>query len=237
MTNSHFFAPLGAPGCTTIIWGEPRAILNRVLFAIAQDVDPNFFWLDIRSSLDPGIEPGPVELGLIPKERLYVTSRPTEVRPADPIAPRALSVVLRVDAPDAEVTTLVDFLRLPKLTHQLIDGLDRSPGPHVLVFANAERVREYYPRNSAEVRPFLEGQSRAGVIPLYGIYGPTGEARMAGDFVFELRGLDLAHWSEAVLLCEKAPSGSGFRAGASIPLGTVACFRESFEKGASARAN
>ena len=232
---SHYFASLATPGCATIVWGEPRALLNRVLFAMARDVDPSFFWLDIRSSPDHGLEAGPVELGLIPSDRLYVTSQTTEVHPADPIAPRALAVVVRMDAPDAEVATLVDFLRLPQVTHKVMDGLDQPNGPHVLVFANAERVREYYPRTSGEVRPYLDAELRAGVIPFYGIYGPGSEARMAADFVFEVRGRDLKHWREAVLVCDKAHPGSRFRAGEKIPLGSVECLSEVLEMGAPAQ--
>ena len=224
----HYFSSLKTPGCVTFVWGDSRAALGRVLYAMARDVDPEFFWLDIRSPSDVVLEPGPIELDLIPNHRLYVTAQPSDVHPQDPIANLALSVVVRLDSPEAELGLLVDLIRLPQLTQKIMGDLDRPGGPHVLVFGNAERVREFYPRTAEEVRPFLDAEIRAGVIPFYGLWGPAGPARMVADFVFEVRVRDLLHWRDGALLCEKAPTGSAFHAGQAIPLTSVECLAEVF---------
>ena len=48
--------------------------MNRLLYAMARAVDPEPIWLDLGpGTFEPGEEAGPVELGWVSNERLFVT--------------------------------------------------------------------------------------------------------------------------------------------------------------------
>ncbi|HLN51239.1 MAG TPA: hypothetical protein VK455_04215 [Thermoplasmata archaeon] len=228
--TSGGFAGLAGKGCSTFVWGESRAAVNRVLFAVASDIDPDFVWLDIRHPTDESVEPGPVELGWIPNGRLLFTRAPSEARPQEPVAPAAIWRIVRSDDPDHEVASYADFLRLPAVTQKIIAGLAPTSGRRALAFANSDRVREFYPRKPEEIRPFLDAELAAGVIPLYGVAGPSGPGRMALDFVLEVRTPDLRHWREGTLMCEKAPPGSAFHRGDQLPLPSIPSVAAAFTR-------
>ncbi|MGP8110246.1 MAG: hypothetical protein ACLQD9_06025 [Thermoplasmata archaeon] len=228
--TSGGFAGLAGKGCSTFVWGESRAAVNRVLFAVASDIDPDFVWLDIRHPTDESVEPGPVELGWIPNGRLLFTRAPSEARPQEPVAPAAIWRIVRSDDPDHEVASYADFLRLPAVTQKIIAGLAPTSGRRALAFANSDRVREFYPRKPEEIRPFLDAELAAGVIPLYGVAGPSGPGRMALDFVLEVRTPDLRHWREGTLMCEKAPPGSAFHRGEQLPLPSIPSVAAAFTR-------
>lgn len=223
-------AAIGDGRWTTFVWGDSRAAMNRVVYAIAGSVDREFLWLDIRHPSDESVEPGPVELGWIPPDRLFLTKEPAEARPQRPVDPAVLWRVVRSDSPDHEVGAFADFLRLPAVTQKIVSGIDPSSNRRALVFANVERVREYYPRVADQVRPFMQAQLAAGLIPIYGLYGPTGPGRMACDIVLEVQTPDLRHWRDGALVIEKAPDGLPFRAGDRVPLPSIEALVDVFTR-------
>ena len=150
--------------------------------------------------------------------------------PSRPVPPAAIWRIVRSDDPEREVAPYADFLRLPPVTQKLIAGMAPTAGQRALAFANSDRVREYYPRKPEEVRPFIDAEIAAGVVPLYGLTGPSGPGRMALDFVLEVRTLDLRHWREGTLLCEKAPPASPFRSGEHYPLSSIPSVAAAFTR-------
>jgi hypothetical protein len=205
----------------TFLWGDSRPVINRVLYALARANDPSPYWLDIRSEGEATPGPGPVELGWIPEDHLFVTRQPAEARPQNRIDEFALWSVVRADEPMKVVARLSDFLRLPSIAQEIIAEMGSAPGAHVVAVANSDRVRAYYPTVPEGIRPVLTPFLDAGLYPFFGATSTPGEARWAFDFVFEVRAARLSSWESGWLVCEKAPVDTPFRRHETIPLRAV----------------
>jgi len=222
---------LGRGPYATFLWGESRSVLNRVLFAMVRAVDPEPLWLDMHPRRTEAEDPGPVELGWIASDHLFLADESDEGRPQDAVANMALGNVVRSDEPATSVARLADFLRLPPIKQEIIGRFGAGDSPHALAVANAERVQSYYPDNAEGVRPFVAAMVDAPLRPYLSVKGPPGEGRFAFDFVFRVLADDLAHWAEGSLLPEKAPTGSGIEVGVPIPLRDIPGLAEAFAAG------
>lgn len=219
---------MGLGPWATFLWGDPRSVLNRVLYAMVRANDPAPFWLDIRGPDPAPAEPGPVELGWIAQERLFLTREPAEARPQNAPRSSALLNVVRSDEPEVVIARLSDFLRLPSIAQEVVSRLGASGGQHVVAIANSDRVRQDYPKTAEGVRPVIEAFLAGPVLPFFAATSPPGEGRWAFDFVFELRARDLAHWEDGLLIPEKVRPEGRFEVGRSIRLGSLPELREAF---------
>jgi len=213
----------------TIVVGESRDSVLRVSYAIANDIDSGFLWLDIRGPSVRAEEAGPGELGWIPSDRRFFTRELAEAAPQPKLDRSAIVRVVRAD--DRNVASLTEFLRLPSITQEIAADLGESHERRVLVLANAERVREQYPGQPDAIRPFLDAQISAGLIPLFAVRGSGTPGRMAFDFVFRVEVPDPSRWREGALVVEKSPPGTPFRAGERIPLPSVPSIADSLARG------
>lgn len=213
---------------STFLWGNSRAVVNRVLFAMVRASDPTPFWLELRGRDPSADEPGPVELGWLPPDHVFLADEPAAARPQDAIANMALWTVVRSDEPEAAVARLADFVRLPPIVQEILQRLDQGGGHRAVGVANSDRARGDYPTTVEGVRPVVRALMDGSLLPFFGAVGPPGAGRMAFDFVLELRALDLAHWREGTLTAEKVPQGEELRMGASIRLGDIPGLEDAF---------
>jgi len=221
---------LGRGRYGTFLWGESRPALNRVLFAMVRASDPEPLWLDIRPRHPEVEEPGPVELGWIPEDHLFLADEPEAARPQDAVANLALFTIVRPDESAASIARLSDFVRLPPIAQEIISRLGLGEPRHALAIANSDRVRAVYPATVEGVRPIVTSFLDAPLLPFFAAKGTPGPGRMAFEFVFELRAKDVAHWSDGSLFPEKAPSESGVRVGVPIPLTQISGLARVFPK-------
>jgi hypothetical protein len=220
-TGSPSLSSLGRGPWATFIWGDPRTVLNRVLYAMVRANDTSPYWLDIRGSADAPSEPGPVELGWIPPDRLFLTGEPAEARPQNAVGNLALSTIVRGDEAPQDLSHLSDFLCLPPIAQEIVSRLNRTELCHVVAIANGDRVRRDYPTTVEGVRRVIEPFLAAPILPFFSATSPPGEGRWAFDFVFEVRAKNLAHWREGYLVPEKVPPDVEFAVGRRIPLGSM----------------
>ncbi|MGA8711112.1 MAG: hypothetical protein WB786_07795 [Thermoplasmata archaeon] len=212
------FSSLGRGGLSTFLWGESRTVVNRLLFAMVRAVDPEPLWLDLAPHGPPGEEPGPAELGWIPKDRLFLAEDPDLARPQDAVANMALLNVVRADEPASSVAKVADFIRLAPIAQEIISRIGPDSPRHALAVSNSDRVRPDYPHSVEGIQPIVAALLDAPLTPFIAAQGTPGAGRMAFAFVFEVRATDLAHWREGSLVPEKVPSESGIRVGVPIPL-------------------
>lgn len=205
----------------TFLWGESRSVITRVVYALARANDPRFYWLDIRQRGTDSDGPGPVELGWVPAEHVFLTEEPVEAAPQHAVGNLALWSVVRSDEPEKVVAGLSDFLRLPPIAQEILSRFGIGEGPHVVVVANSDRVRGYYSQAPRDVRHVLEPFLAGEVSPFFSALAPPGEGRWSFDHVFEVKATDLARWAEGTLKCEQAPEGSPFHVGESLPLASI----------------
>lgn len=223
-------AVLGQGNTSTFLYGQSRAVVNRLLYAMARAVDPDPIWLDLGpGSLGPGEDAGPVELGWVPNERLFVTWDVDQARPQNAVGNMALSSVVRADEPPESVARLADFVRLAPIAQELISRVAAGAPRHALAIANSDRVRGDYPHSVDGIQPIVTALVEASLCPLIGAQGVPGPGRMAFGYVFEVRAKDVAHWRDGTLLLEKAPSGASTPVGVEMALANVPGLREVFE--------
>ncbi|HZY92090.1 MAG TPA: hypothetical protein VFG07_04875 [Thermoplasmata archaeon] len=206
----------GSPWAT-IIYGRSRSAVLRAAFALAKANDASPYWITIREPGEGVDPPGPLELGWLPRERVFLVSR-RGARPTEALPRSLVWEVVRSDEPEEVVGELLGFLRLPESIQQTLGRYGGSGKPRVFVVANADRVRDVYPVTVEGVRPIVDAMLKAGALPIFAVVGPAGPARMAFDFVLELEDADPQRGAEGTLRFEKAPSGSGFRSGESHAL-------------------
>jgi hypothetical protein len=221
-------AVLGDGSYGTFLYGTSRTVLLRVAYAFAVSNDSRPFWVDVRDPNDYLDPPGPVEMGWIPDDHLFVVSR-SEAKPQDAVSNLALWTVVRSDEPRSVIGGLTDFLRLPPSIQDALSRYGRENYRPAFVVANTDRVREYYPRNVSGVRAIVKTMLRGGVIPIFASLSPPGPGRFACDLVFEVDAKDLTHWREGSLRCEKAFEGAPFRPDQRIRLDSIPSIADSLE--------
>jgi len=202
------------------MYGTDRSLLLHVALALGKLSDPNPYWVDIRNADRAGEPSGPVALGRIPGDHLYIVSE-AEARPENAQANGTLWTVVRSDEPAPEVAEFTDFLRLPRTVQEAVSRSGSEGRRPVFVFANTDRVRPYYPTTAADVRPIVDAMVRAGVTPIFAATGPPGAGRWAFDFVFEVRADPTHDRRGGSLVCERAPPGLSVATGQVIPFGRV----------------
>jgi hypothetical protein len=221
-------AALGRGPYGTFAWGESRPVLNRLLFAMVRALDPTPMWLELMPRRAEGDERGPVELGWIAPDHLFIAEDPSAARPQDAVANMALLNIVRSDEPAKTIARVADFIRLPPIAQEVIERLGGGESPRALAIANSDQVRGLYPTTVEGVRPIITSFLNAQMWPIFASRGPPGPGRMAFDFVLEIRAVDLAHWREGTLVPEKAPPGSGVKVGVPVPLGEIRGLADAF---------
>lgn len=199
------------------LYGSSRTVVLRTAYALARANDAEPYWVDVRDPSDALEPPGPVELGWIPENHLFVVAR-SEAKPQDAVSNLAIWTVIRSDEPQAVIGGLADFLRLPKSIQDALSQYGQEIQRPVFVVANVDRVRESYPRDVSGVRGVIDAMLHAGVAPIFAALGPPGPGRFAFDLVFEVQAQDLDHWRDGFLRCERSAEGLGFRSDQQIPL-------------------
>lgn len=207
---------------SVIVFGSDRPLLDWVAFVLASSNDPEFVWTDVRF---PGQDPGkedPMTRAVIPPERLTVR-RPSELTLNDQSANVAVSAVIRSDEPPEDLRRLVDFLRLPTPTQQVLSGPRSSRRRSVVVLSNAHRLAALYPGAETvarTVRTILESDT---VLVMTFADAPS-DARFGFETILHVDGSLRDGWRRATLRVERAASDGPFRAGTQAPLGELPPF-------------
>lgn len=205
---------------SVIIVGTDQPLLNWVAYALASQTDPDFIWTDVRlpgQSLSPS---DPLSRRLIPETRLNVVG-PDELSRNEPTASVAISFMVRSDEPPVNIRRLVDFLRLPTQTQEVL-ARPRSAGvTRVVVLSNGHRVVAFYPSVevvASTVHAIVETDS----ILIMTFADTPPEGRWAFDVVLSVEGSLPSGWRGAMLTVEKGPSSGPFRPAAAGRLGEFA---------------
>ncbi|MCI4353795.1 MAG: hypothetical protein L3K06_00325 [Thermoplasmata archaeon] len=209
------------PG-TLFLCGNSRPLLNWTAYALAASTDPSFFWTDIRLRGEVLDATDPLARSLVPSDRLsilhpFVLTR--NVAGAD-IANAASGAVIRSDEPPDAVRRLVEFLRLPSHTQEVLSSRDPEDPPMVIVLSNAHRVVALYP--TATVAPILRPIVEAGALLVATWADAPPEGRLSFDTILHLRGDEHGQWRRASLTVEKSAVPGILRLGENYPLESLA---------------
>jgi hypothetical protein len=200
---------------SAIICGSPGALLSWIALGFAQANPGGYRWTDVRmpeQQVDPA---DPLAQGRVPTELLQI-ARPDQMQRGDPRADGAVRSLLKPDEATSRVRQLLDFLRLPQRTQQLIASTPEHEPPVLLVLSNAHRIAAQYPFET--VGPLVQAIVGSGVSLLLTFADEPPKGRLAFENIWLIQGGDRSGWRSTHLRVEKSGFGSPFRAGAELPL-------------------
>jgi len=192
--------------------------MNWVSLALASATDPNFLWVDVRTTGEVLSDSDPLSRNAISPNRLAVV-RPSALAPDHTKANIAVSAVVRTDEPPENLQVLLDFLRLPERTQATLAGIVSGGQPRVVVLSNAHRLMGYYTVDMAG--PLLRAIVATGVVVILTFADAPNDGRFAFDVVLHLEGKDPKDWKQAKLRVEKGPSSGILHQGADYRLGDL----------------
>jgi len=219
---------VGAGPWATFLHGPCREVLHRVAYAFGAATHPTLYWVSIcDEGRVPEIE-DPIRLGWVSEDRHYVLSTP-DARPQDAVANMALGTIVRSDEPESTLSEITDFIRLPGVIQDAVSRSGIDPPRPVLVVADSDRVRAYYPTDVEGVRHVIDPFRRNQMLAIFTAVGAPGAGRMAFDFVFKVQAQSLATWKAGQLIVEKSPVGTAFHRGESYSLAHIPGLAAAFE--------
>jgi hypothetical protein len=196
---------------SALIYGENRALVNLVLYALAEEANPRFRWLEVRSPEPSSSHWDPVQLGWIPEGRVWSTD------PTDGLAPdrartnAAIFELVRSDEAPATLQRLADFLRLPDSMQRIFAELTPASAPHLLAVANVDRIAGSFPEST--LGPILDAMEWARCSLFAGFVGGNPPVHPRFTHVVRVAGTSPEHWQEAYLHFERESLFKGLRLG------------------------
>lgn len=154
-TTNHVYSQDWRVPASFGVWGGSPGDRARLASALAHRIDPEPFWLQIEHSpADRDPEETRV-VSRVPENHLFVLT-PADFGPENGAGNMA-TWFLRTDvAGDDRLRHLADFVRLPTLARNLLEGRSSYSPTKALVIANSDRLQPLYPVEEGGVRPFIE---------------------------------------------------------------------------------
>jgi hypothetical protein len=154
-------AELVASPTSVAVWGNERPALTQLGLAIAQGLDRDFVWFDIRLADGTGdpddVDAEPEAFG----DRLRVITV-DEMRLDDQAGNLADSMLIRESPPDPSTLTLLDLMRMPEQLREAATHIPTDSHPRAMLISNAERASAAFAGESGALRPYIEALNRLG---------------------------------------------------------------------------
>ncbi len=192
---------------SAIVYGTSRPLVNLVLYALAEDANAAFHWLDVRPSGEAPPELDPARLGWIDQRRVWTVDPLDALAPDNARANAALFELVRADEPPTTLARLSDFLRLPERMQQILAEMVSTGKPGVLAVANVHRTGKRFPDST--LGPILEAIAWAGYSLFVGYAGPEPSVRARFAHAVRVEGENPRRWRSAKLTLEgDSPMGA-----------------------------
>lgn len=206
---------------SVLVFGPSRPLVRLTLFAIASAVNPEFHWVEFSPRSAERAPCDPVRLGWIPDGRLWLIDPPHSLRPDDVSATMPMSKLISGDEPSDSRDRFAEFLRLPKLSQEIIASQTPDGHPGVVVVTEAQHAAAAFATN--RIPPILSLHQELGFSVMLGHDSPPGPGRDMFEFVFRLQGEGerLEDWKSYQLICEKGISSGPLRDRRPVPLGEI----------------
>ncbi len=211
--------PLAQPPISVFVYGPSSPLVNLVLFALAEEANASFHWLDIRKSGDQPPQYDPARLGWIDERRSWTADPFDAFAMENARANAALFELVRADEPSATLVRLTEFLRLPDTMQKILSEAPVAGKPGVLAVANAQRTATAFP--SATLSPILDAMAWAGYSLFVGFAGAPPSARRNFSYVLRIDGESPERWRESTLTLEGDLPMGAIAARESRPLSTL----------------
>jgi hypothetical protein len=194
------------PPPSVVAYGTSRALVNLTLYALAQDANPGFHWLDVRSDLESTSQWDPVRLGWVESSRLWSTDPMHPLVPDHPPANAAIFHLVRSDEPPRMLARLADFLRLPSKMQEILAEIPTDGGSNLLAVANADRMTGTIPSDA--IAPILDAFEWTGCSLFVGFTGTSPPSLDRFTHVVRIEGDSAVRWRTARVYFERVGAGA-----------------------------
>jgi len=195
---------------TALVYGASRPLVSLLLYAMAEDANPRFHWLDIRRESEPAAKWDPANLGWLKDRHSWVADPSEGLSPDNARANAAIFHVIRSDEPPAVLSRLTDFLRLPPTIQEILGAMPSDGGSSLLAVANVDRISGSIPEPA--LAPILAAFDWLGCSLFVGFVGARAPAAAQFGRVVRIDGTWPGRWEDATVHFER---GEAF--GASQP--------------------
>lgn len=213
-SSNGLASPTPAP--TVLVHGRSRPLVNLLLYAVAENANPRFHWLDIRPHGETPPHWDPVRLGWLESDRVWTADPAGGLEPDHAKANAALFELVRSDEPPETLAHLADFLRLPSPVQEILGELTGPSGSSLLAVANADRISGAFPDDTLD--PILSAFEWAHCSLFVGYTGTSPRAAEHFSHVLRIEGDSPTLWRSARIHFEReAAGGPGRKPGAVSP--------------------
>jgi len=206
------------------IWSRSRRAGHVLAFAIAKFADPSFRWMTIRElATEPSVEEAWVHR-LLPEPRILPPFTDAEFVTEPRIAKGTFESLIRPEGANSERTALDHFFLLPTRLQRILDEDQVPTNPMVVVVANTNRVRQFYPADPDRLRAYTDVFPRNGFSMITTSIPPPYEGRHGFNVVLRLDVDSAEEWRPAQLVVEKGLPSGELRTGATFSSEQLSCY-------------
>ena len=183
--------------------GSNQSLLNWVTLALLSPYAARIYWTAIQLPGESFESLDPLGRGVLPADHLDVV-HPNRLRRQEEVghqAEVAAATVLRSDEHPEALRRLVEFLRLPSHSQELLASTTGGSAPPILVLSNVIRIATLYSNSS--VGPTVQSFLDSGAVLVLLWAGGVTPRRRVFDIVLHVEGTEPLRWREAVLWCEQ----------------------------------
>jgi len=190
------------------VWSRSRRASHVMAFAVAKFIDPSFRWITVRElAAEPSVEESWVRR-LLPETRVPAPISVADLGEGPRVSRETFDSLIRPEGATADRIALDHFLLLPPRIQRILDESDSPSGPRVVVVANTNRIRMFYPADPGRLRAMMDVFPRHGLSVITTSIPPPYEGRYGYSIALRLDVESAEEWRTAHLVVEKGlPSG------------------------------
>jgi hypothetical protein len=206
------------------IWGASAGDRARLAWSIAHRIDSNPFWFQLETPA--GIH-DPNERAVqerFPVNHFFVVD-PAELAPQTDLGNMASYFVREGKTAEDRLRAITDFMRLPAVARQILEGRSPHSPTKVLAIANSDRAAAFYSSREGGIVPLIDAINECAATIIFIISSvPQPQNALVVDYLLRLNDDDPGGISVVRAEClQGAPPGVPglFTSGDRLPLNAM----------------
>ncbi len=216
------------PVPSVLVHGSSRSLVNLLLYAVSENANQEFRWLDVRTPEESVPRWDPVRLGWIDSKRVWTIDPVSGLEPDHLGANAALFEIVRSDEPPETLAHIAEFLRLPALVQEILGEMPPTGNANLLAVSNVDRLEQRF--DVSVLGPALSAFAWARCALFVGYTGPTPPGAEQFTQSIRIEGDSPTLWRDARIHFERGAPLTGARRRRSVSPTDVAFVDRVFRK-------